>query len=147
MIDYVAGFMFSEDMKTLALIKKDKPKWQAGKLNGIGGKIEPSELPYYAMSREFEEETGVVTNSCDWTQFAKIRGGDDSWLVNFFVTISDKVFDVRTVEREEVLLVSPLSLPDNVIFNLRWLIPLAMDTDISNIMDAIDISHLTHDVN
>lgn len=39
---YVLGFMFSTEDRgqKVALIKKLKPKWQAGLLNGIGGKIE-----------------------------------------------------------------------------------------------------------
>ncbi len=37
---YVAGLMFSKDEKYVALVIKNKPDWQKGLLNGIGGKIE-----------------------------------------------------------------------------------------------------------
>lgn len=34
---YVAGLAFSTDLQHVALIKKNRPDWQAGKFNGIGG--------------------------------------------------------------------------------------------------------------
>lgn len=41
-------------------ILKDRPAWQAGKLNLPGGKIEPGETPEQAAIRELKEETGMV---------------------------------------------------------------------------------------
>ena len=38
MTKYVVGFMFSPDKQFVALIRKNRPEWQAGKLNGIAGK-------------------------------------------------------------------------------------------------------------
>jgi 8-oxo-dGTP diphosphatase len=58
---YVNGFMFSPDHQRVALIHKRQPTWQAGYLNGIGGKIELGETAAEAMVREFSEETGVAT--------------------------------------------------------------------------------------
>ena len=52
MINYVTGFMFSQDLLNVGLIKKLKPKWQSGLYNGIGGKIEHDESPYEALARE-----------------------------------------------------------------------------------------------
>jgi len=57
---YVVGFAFDHDFSHVLLIWKNRPLWQAGKLNGIGGKIEPGELPLNAMIREFAEETGIM---------------------------------------------------------------------------------------
>jgi hypothetical protein len=34
----VAGFLFRNNDTEVALIRKNKPDWQKGKLNGIGGK-------------------------------------------------------------------------------------------------------------
>ncbi len=59
-VEYVLGFMFSPDEKKVLLIWKNRPSWQAGKLNGIGGKVNPGETPLEAMEREFIEETGFV---------------------------------------------------------------------------------------
>ena len=42
-------------------------EWQAGLLNGIGGKIEDGEAPIEALVREFAEETGVQTSAEEWS--------------------------------------------------------------------------------
>ena len=57
---YVLGFAFTTDGR-VALIQKKRPAWQAGRLNGIGGKVEGTEHSAAAMVREFREETGVDT--------------------------------------------------------------------------------------
>ncbi len=41
------------------LILKNKPAWQKGKVNLVGGKIEPGEEPEQAAQRELKEETGL----------------------------------------------------------------------------------------
>lgn len=63
---YVCGFLICRTSQTnwVALIRKARPSWQAGRLNGIGGSIEPGETALSAMRREFEEEAGVVIE--DW---------------------------------------------------------------------------------
>lgn len=63
MREYVNSFIFDPIIQEVALIKKNRPKWQAGKLNGIGGKIEPGETPLEAIKREVKEETGAVINN------------------------------------------------------------------------------------
>ncbi len=128
MTSYVCGFMFSEDRNKLALISKLSPEWQKGKLNGIGGKIEPREGYLNAMVREFKEETGVNTFLDEWKNLAYLQGKD--WEVYFFKAFSNKVYNAVTVTEEEVVLVYPgwiNILP--VIPNLLWLIPMALDKD------------------
>ena len=39
MTEYVVGFMLSIDGEDVALIRKERPAWQKGRLNGIGGHI------------------------------------------------------------------------------------------------------------
>lgn len=72
MQDYVLGFMFTGDRKKVALIRKYNPPPQRGFLNGIGGKIEPGEVPIHAMVREFREETGVDTSTKAWHEIGEI---------------------------------------------------------------------------
>jgi 8-oxo-dGTP diphosphatase len=122
---YVAGLMFSPDGHQLAMVLKDRPKWQAGLFNAIGGKIESGEEPIQAMVREFKEETGVDTSVSDWQFFTRIEGED--FEVSFFTMFSDKVQDVKTQETETIHLINPYQLPMNIIFNMRWLIPAALE--------------------
>jgi len=121
---YVAGFLFTSDHKFVVLIEKQKPDWQKGKLNGVGGKIEEGETPLMAMQREFEEETGL--NIDNWREFFVLRARFG--VVHFFVAESDSVGKVRTMEDEQVDVYDVNLLPPALLVgNLNWLIPLAMD--------------------
>jgi len=123
----VVGFMFNEKETDVLLIKKNKPKWQLGKFNGIGGKVEDGEFYHCAMVREFKEETGIDSNETDWWKVILI-GGDD-WEVQVFTAKSDNVFNFKTMEEETVNLL-PLKELDSydLISNLYWLIPLCLDS-------------------
>jgi 8-oxo-dGTP pyrophosphatase MutT (NUDIX family) len=43
----------------ILLVEKQKPAWQKGRLNLVGGKVEPGETPEQAALRELEEESGL----------------------------------------------------------------------------------------
>jgi 8-oxo-dGTP diphosphatase len=122
MESYVVGFLFSEDLQRVALIRKNKPAWQAGRINDIGGKIEPSETADQAMHREFLEETGV--NESDWQPFLTLRDNQLRWSLRFYRAFGD-LSKVRSATDEEVIVVPAYPLPDMVIDNLRWIVPLA----------------------
>ncbi|MGB1263114.1 MAG: NUDIX hydrolase [Cognaticolwellia sp.] len=124
---YVTGFLFSKDAKSLVLIKKISPAWQQGLFNGIGGKIEANETSIDAMVREFFEETGVKTQPEGWTNYAKVYR-PDCYDVDMFFGHSDLAFSAKTIEQEQVVIVKVSELPNNLIPNLHWLIPLALDT-------------------
>lgn len=83
---YVLGFCFNQELDRVALILKDHPANQAGKLNGIGGKIENSELPHQAMTREFLEEAGVEIEK--WNH-VKEWGDGVNFNVSIYTTVSD----------------------------------------------------------
>lgn len=130
--EYVLGFMF--DRGNVALIRKKKPKWQEGLLNGIGGKIEANEGPFLAMVREFEEETGLHQKL--WNHFATMSGPD--FKVYCFMC-HGPVIKLKSMESEQVEIHSITGLPiSECIPNLKWLIPMALDTDriFSNIQYA-----------
>lgn len=128
MVNYVLGFMFPEEKDYVALIRKERPEWQAGKLNGIGGHIEQWEGPHTAMEREFLEETGVDSKEL-WTQFAVLTGTD--WKMYVFKAFTDIVFKVETKTDEDigVYWIPDLDLEDRI-YNLKWLIPMALDNEV-----------------
>jgi len=70
MIEYAVGFIHNDN--DVALIRKDRPQWQAGFLNGIGGKLEPGESPHDAMIRECHEEAGRFIGP--WEHFLTLEG-------------------------------------------------------------------------
>lgn len=127
-MEYVVGYCFNKAGTQLALIKKNRPDWQRGQINGIGGKLaDHLESPGAAMAREFYEETGVVFEADEWTRFGElVWPGPDSGRVHLFVLFDDRVMDVKTTTDETVLLGDPHQLPSNVLPNLRWLVPAAL---------------------
>lgn len=138
-IHYVCGFAFSPTK--VALIRKTKPEWQAGRLNGIGGKVEGGETHIEAMIREFEEETGCHVE--DWEVFVTLQsppGWKNAWSVYFFRAFGVDLTKLKSVTEEEVVVVPWLDLPSSVIHNLRWLIPLASDLDIEIPVQIHDLS-------
>lgn len=44
----------------ILLVEKDRPDWQKGRLNLVGGKIEKGETPEQAALRELQEESGLL---------------------------------------------------------------------------------------
>jgi len=126
---YVAGFLFSYDLKRVALIQKTKPAWQAGRHNAVGGKIEEDETPPQAMRREFKEETGVDIIESYWEKFAFLEGSD--WSCHFFRTWGDPgLCETKTDESVHIFDVSQVKLMNRpkVIGNIPWLVSLALDT-------------------
>lgn len=123
MTKYVVGFLFVEGGNRVALIKKQRPAWQFGRLNGIGGKIEPDESPLEAMRREFKEETWLDVE--DWRAYAVLTAGEAK--IHFF-TASRPTADLQSVTDELVDLYRVQDLGHlPIIRNLAWLIPLALD--------------------
>ncbi len=125
---YCLGFLFARDLSTVLLIEKKRPAWQAGKLNGIGGKIEPTETALEAMVREFKEEAGFTVT--DWKKFARLTGPD--YTVDCFYAVAvDSLNPLDSCTfTDEYLTVVPLPLDDGepVIRNLHWLVPMALES-------------------
>lgn len=124
MTKYVCGFFFNRQKSHVVLIWKEKPAWQKGKLNGVGGKIEDGETPAEAMCREFEEETGLTYRP--WQHFITINRED--WECSFFAGVDwENNFEyAETKESEEVAKIEVDRLCDYAyIENLSWLIPMA----------------------
>jgi 8-oxo-dGTP diphosphatase len=120
---YVLGFLFSPITNRVALIKKNRPRWQEGMLNGIGGKVNDKEWPFDAMIREFEEETGV--HEIGWVLFHEIIW--PGYICYCYKAFSINIDKVKTCTDELIQIVNAYSLPINIVSNVRWLIPLAVD--------------------
>lgn len=126
----VVGFLKDCDNRVL-LIRKTRPSWQVGWLNGIGGKIEAGETAHDAMLREWSEETGIVP--APDRHFCMLLSGGD-YEVHFFSGETPLSFhdhlDGRTHndvgEKFEIVALED-ARHEKVIPNLKWLLPLAFD--------------------
>lgn len=150
---YVCGFAFHGGgtvRPRVVLIRKVKPDWQAGKLNGVGGKIEPGETSKTAMAREFHEETGVLTLPLEWDVFAKmhfpkaevtfLRYFGDAAAVAQTMTVYSADLNRPIREAIEHRLVRGIDeIPDGAIMpNLRWAIPMAFHDEGGRGLVSID---------
>jgi len=125
-ISYVLGFAF--DLRHVLLIHKLRPEWQAGLLNGIGGKIQDGDqTPYHAMVREFKEESGVETTPEQWHRFAKMEFRNGI-IVHCFASNTIDIHAAKSMTDEWIMIVDEMraSLENSkVVKNLTWLIPMA----------------------
>ncbi len=119
---YVVGFLFDETLRKICLIKKNRPAWQAGRLNGVGGHIENGEEPLVAMQREFEEEAGILIPH--WFKFGYIFGS--TYELHLFIALKPIDCNPRSMTDEEIGWYDIDNLPTNIISNLKWIIPLAL---------------------
>ncbi len=153
-MEMVVGFLFSEERDKVVLIKKTHPEWQKGKLNGVGGKVQPGETPYAAMVREFKEEAGL--NITGWRRFCILHGSArstkmDPWVVHFFVDFAERPESVVSMTDETVLawdypdvITEEFGFPPHIP-NLHWLLPMAEDPDnlLSVVVeDGLDTKHI-----
>jgi 8-oxo-dGTP diphosphatase len=133
MTDYVLGFAFNKDMTHVALIKKTKPAWQAGLLNGIGGKIEEGEEIADALVREFQEECGIVSKTYQWREVLTM--GSENWTVYVYYSNDLDIAKAETLTEEEIGIydVNTILLDrTRSISNLPWIIGLILDRDYIN---------------
>lgn len=127
-MNYVLGFLFDQELNSVVLIQKNKPEWQAGKLNGVGGKIERNESPLDAMRREFLEETGIQKDS--WKYFGALRG--TGWNVKLFTANDTIAYTAASLTKEKVILyhvddIVMGRISHKCISNVPWLVRAAMD--------------------
>lgn len=121
---YSLAFAFDEKFERVVLIRKNRPEWQKGKLNGVGGKIEEGELPSQAAMREFREETGV--DYPDWRYVGNLHGSD--YVVYVFSARCDGIIENIKSTTDEDVFVVPVNKLGGVISNLKWMIPFAIDS-------------------
>lgn len=128
---YVCGFIINRHNNTVLLIQKNRPAFQAGKWNGIGGKVEPNESPFVAMVRECREESGVDTLTNQWTWTIRLRGSD--FQIDYFRLFADEHWgwmpNYASLTDEPVAecnIDKLMSIP--TLDNLKWILPFQLQT-------------------
>ena len=123
---YTLGFIFNKSLCRVALMEKERPLWQKGKLNGIGGKIEANETSAACIVRETREESGLESKEKDWLCVANLSGMD--WSVDVYALVHDgNEKEVATKTDEKVGWYEIAALPKEIISNIPWLVGLAVD--------------------
>lgn len=133
MREMVVGFLFSLSGDCVVLIERPKGKSHAGFFNGVGGKIEPKELPIEAMVREFKEEAGLKITADKWTHnltfYCKDMKNNPS-TIHVFSCFSPLFNAVKTQDEGTVTVVPVRDILNNkikTISNLKFLIPIILD--------------------
>lgn len=140
---YVVGFLFDSTLQHVLLIEKQRPAWQKGRLNGVGGHIEMGESPSMAMAREWSEEADLSASIQPWRPYCVLTGSH--WRVHFFASVAACSWDALEAaarpRTDEQLMWTPcvsLARDMRVIPNLRWLVPLALDESVT--ADVLDMT-------
>lgn len=121
---FVLGFIFNRQKDEVLLVEKKRPEWQKGFWNGIGGKIKLDETPWDAMDREAFEETD---NSFEFAHAITFVCPGGTVFV-FRAIVPSTVIPFRQKEDELLTPHRIISLPKNIMPNLKWMIPLVLST-------------------
>ncbi len=101
---YVLGFVYDTDLQRVLLLMKDKPASIAGRLNGLGGKVENGEDAYDAISREVHEESGISIKPEKWEDIGWMTSLHwDCHVLRAVVPLS-VLRQAYTAERERVMI-------------------------------------------
>lgn len=126
-LDYVLALLFTADAREVVLVRKTRPAWQAGRVNALGGKMDDDEAVSDSARREVREEAGIDVDG--WEEF--LVWHDPEYRLRAVRAFDEAARGARTAEDQEVFLARVDALPPNVIDNLRWIIPLALDRDVA----------------
>lgn len=128
---YCAAYMLSREpaARSGLFVRKNRPGWQAGKLNAIGGSIEEGESPIEAQIREIFEETGLVITPSQCQLMLVLIGPKQAYRVYFFRIYLDEEFMktavTKTDEAIEMHIIDSLDLA-TCVPNLRWMLPMVI---------------------
>ena len=99
---YCLGFVFSPDRGRVLLIRKRRPAWQAGRLNGIGGHCLDTESMDQTMRREAGEEAGI--GWLHWAQNGFLNG--ERFTIGIFYAVLHGHFPTVSPTDEELVVVN-----------------------------------------
>lgn len=122
---YTVGFIFDAELKRVLLVHKKSPEWMKGKVNGVGGKYEPRETTAACIRRETREETTLDIPDSEWIYAGTIyqQQGNVGILATRYPR---QTTDAKANAHEDIEWFPIDALPQNVMSNLRWIIPLCI---------------------
>lgn len=96
MQEYVVGIIVC--VEAVLLILKNRPEWQAGRFNGIGGKVNEDETSYAAIVRECKEECALTIE--DWFFIGTVSNNIDYLVHYYYATVSSLSTAYSTTDEE-----------------------------------------------
>ena len=88
-VQYSLGYVFNEELNKVFLLAINKPgKLGDGLINGVGGKVDSTEMPLESMIREFQEETGQLITH--WNKLGVYTG--DDYIVHTYVSMVKEAY-------------------------------------------------------
>lgn len=119
MKNYVVGFI--TDGKRVLLIRKNRPDYQKGLYNGVGGLVLENETPVETMIRKTNEETGLQIN--DWIKIDTFPYPETETTLHLFqATVSKKfIKNYKTTTDEIVRLFKIKNLPVNTVKDVPYI--------------------------
>lgn len=104
---YTVAFLFAPDLLSVWMVTKLRPAWQAGALNGIGGKLEPGEHPDDGIVREIKEETAAefTRDQLDYVGYMHGTNNDGAKFLVYIYTATT-IQKLEQVEDEPIELVN-----------------------------------------
>ncbi len=129
-MEFTVGFIFTQNLEEVLLILKDRPSWQAGLWNGVGGKLEKNETLRAGISREVKEETDIQITEESWKIVGTLTGKE--WKVTIFTTTLDNPLPPTQKTSEKPAWHHCAHLPTNLIPNLAIIIPACLHTLTTN---------------
>lgn len=127
--EYVVCYVLDPEKQSVVLIHKQRgPAAVIGQWNGLGGKIEVGETQEQTASREVQEESGLRIQTTDWEHLGTLKG--PSYTLHFLWAISPDMHEAFTNETEPVAFVNINTLPEPIMNNVKWMLPLICDDDV-----------------
>ncbi len=132
---YVLCFLFGpafNQQDEVLLIRKKRPRWMRGKLNGVGGKVETPETAQDALSRIVSKETGLdITGHTMGEPFTTLHFSNTRNIVFCYTSNRKYTRSAQTMTDEAVAHYGyPQCLQrKDLADHLRWLLPLAVEVN------------------
>lgn len=119
-MEYVVGVVF-DNINRVLLINKNRPDWQRGYFNGLGGAINENETSKQAMHRECKEESGLDINTWEMHHHESFKNGVQLYYMKS--TVDYHTLDkAESLTDEEVSIFDIDSLPKRIQPDIREMI-------------------------
>jgi 8-oxo-dGTP diphosphatase len=145
---YTIGIVFSPDFKQVALIRKQRPDWQKGKINFPGGTCQGEEKPEANIVRKFAAETGMKIDRTHWHRIGILVNAEnytcDIFAAVHIAGIHGPLNAPGTPDAEIPAWYDVDALPDNVLSNLHWLVPFGINYFTQGNADRLGFGRFTY---